>query len=65
MSDAYRDYLLAELRCAFLRAQLLQNDVAAIGIALKGGLINEDIAVEQLSECGVLRLVARATAGAA
>lgn len=62
--NSYRRYVLAELRCAFLRARLLENDIAAVGIALKDGLIDADNAVEHLSECGVLRLVAPATAGA-
>jgi hypothetical protein len=32
-----RDYLLAELRCAALRARLWQADIEAVGLALKGG----------------------------
>jgi hypothetical protein len=51
------DYLLAELRCAALRARLLQADIEAVGLALKGGLVTPDEAVELLDECDCLKLV--------
>jgi hypothetical protein len=51
------EYLLSELRCASLRARLLQSDVDAIGLALKAGLISPDQAVEHLADCGLLRLL--------
>ena len=57
-SSNYVDYLLAEIRCAVLRAKLWQNDLVAIGIALKGGFISADNALEHLADCGALRLVA-------
>lgn len=50
-------YLLAELRCASLRLQLLQADVDAVGLALKGGLITADQALDLLHDCDVLWLV--------
>ena len=52
-----REYLLAELRAAALRARLWQADIDAIGLALKAGLISPDQAVEHLSDCGLLRLL--------
>jgi len=52
-----REYLLAELRAAALRARLWQADIDAVGLALKGGLISPDQAVEHLADCGVLCLV--------
>ena len=52
-----REYLLAELRAAALRARLWQADIDAVGIALKAGLISPDQAVEHLSDCGLLRLL--------
>ena len=58
MSDDYRAYVLAELRCAVLRARLNENDLTAIAIALKAGLIDTEHALEHLHDCGVLRLVA-------
>lgn len=51
------EYLLSELRCAALRARLWQADIDTIGLALKGGLISPDQAVEHLSNCGVLHLL--------
>ena len=53
-----REYLLAELRAAALRARLWQADIDAVGLALKAGLISPDQAVEHLSDCGHLRLLA-------
>jgi hypothetical protein len=51
------EYLLAELRCAALRARLWQSDIDTIGLALKAGLISPDQAVKHLADCGVLRLL--------
>jgi len=51
------DYLLAELRCARARARLWQADIEAVGIALKGGLIHPQQALELLHDCDALRLV--------
>jgi hypothetical protein len=39
------NYLLAEMRCASLRTRILQADIEAIGLALKGGLISADQAL--------------------
>ena len=47
-------YLLAELRCAALRARLVACEIDAIGIALRGGLIDPETAVAWLHDCGVL-----------
>jgi hypothetical protein len=52
------EYLLSELRCAALRARLWQADIDTIGLALKGGFISPDQAVEHLHDCGVLHLLA-------
>jgi len=52
------DYLLAELRCASLRARLWQADIDAVGMALKGGLIHPEQALELLQGCDALHLVA-------
>jgi hypothetical protein len=59
----FQDYLIAELRCASLRLRLEQSDVEAIGIALKGGLITPDQAIELLHDAGVLRLVGTERSG--
>jgi hypothetical protein len=52
-----RDYLLAELRCAALRARLWQADIEAVGLALKGGLIEPEQALELLADCDALHLI--------
>ena len=52
------DYLLAELRCASLRARLWQADIDAVGLALKNGLITAEQALENLHGYGALHLVA-------
>jgi hypothetical protein len=52
-----REYLLAELRCAELRARLWQADIASIGIALRAGWITPEQAVEVLADCDCLQLI--------
>ena len=56
-------YLLAELRCAALRARLVACEIDAIGIALRGGLIDPETAVAWLHDCGVLHYVRSAHGG--
>jgi hypothetical protein len=51
------DYLLAELRCASIRARLWVTDIEAIGAALKVGLVTPDQAVELLADCDALHLL--------
>jgi hypothetical protein len=51
------EYLLAELRCASLRARLLQADIDAVGQALKGGLLTAEQALWHLEDIGIQRLV--------
>lgn len=51
------DYLLAELRCASLRARLLEADIDAVGQALKGRLITPEQALQHLEDIGIQRLV--------
>jgi hypothetical protein len=51
------EYLLAELRCALMRARLWQSDITSIGIALKAGWITPEQAVEALDDCDCLQLI--------
>jgi hypothetical protein len=60
-----RDYLLAELRCASLRARLAQADIDAVGLALRGGLIEPEQALELLADCDCLLLISPKAEGAA
>jgi hypothetical protein len=59
-SSGFAGYLLAEIECGIIRAKLWQNDLTAIGIALKSDLISADDAIEHLADCGALRLIASA-----
>jgi hypothetical protein len=55
--DGFRDYLLVAIRCARLRAQLLQSEIDQIGVALKGRMVSPDVALSWLSEIGAIQLV--------
>ena len=57
-SSDFAAYLLAEIECGILRAKVWQNDLAAIGIAVRTGLIDTDHALDHLAGCGALRLIA-------
>jgi hypothetical protein len=52
-----RDYLLAEVRCASFRAQLMLADIEAVRFALEGGLITPGQAVELLADCDLFRFI--------
>ena len=52
-----RDYLLAELKCACLRAQLALADIDAVLVALAGGVITPEQAIELLAECDLFRFI--------
>jgi hypothetical protein len=51
------EYLLAELRCAALRARLAACDIDAIGIALRAGMIDPHTALEWLHDCAALSYI--------
>jgi hypothetical protein len=51
------EYLLAELRCASLRARLWTADIDAVGKALAAGLIEPEQALELLADCDCLHLI--------
>jgi hypothetical protein len=51
------EYLLAELRCASLRARLRQADIDAVGMALKAGLVEPEQALELLADCNCLQFI--------
>jgi hypothetical protein len=52
-----REYLLAELRCAALRARLQAANIDAVGKALTANLIEPEQALEILADCDCLILV--------
>ena len=45
MSGARRDYVLAEFRCALIKAKLAQLDIEAVASALKHNIISSEQAV--------------------
>lgn len=51
------DYLLAELRCAVLRARLIEADLISIGIALKQGMLSPEEALEELEAIDLVRII--------
>jgi hypothetical protein len=51
------EYLLAELRCASLRARLWQADIEVVGKALAAGLIEPEQAIELLADCDCLQFI--------
>lgn len=53
-SSTFADNLL---RCALLRARLVVNEIAAMRIAVGGGFIDIDGALEHLGEIGALHLI--------
>ena len=55
--DGFHDYLIAEIRCASLRARILQSEIDAIGIALKGGLITAEQALALMNDVDLLRYI--------
>jgi hypothetical protein len=46
-TEARRNYVLAEFRCALIKAKLAQLDIEAIGCALKHNIITPEQAVAQ------------------
>jgi hypothetical protein len=51
---SYRKYVLAELRAARTRALLVVNEIETIGVALRGGIVDADLAVEWLRDAGAM-----------
>jgi len=50
----YLFYVLAELRCARIRALMLMKEIEVIGVALKGNMITPEVAMEWLSDANAL-----------
>jgi hypothetical protein len=59
---SFQDYLLAELRCASLRAKILQSEIDAIGTAVKGGLVTAEQAIVLMHGVDLLRFIGQETA---
>lgn len=61
----FRDFLLAQLKCAGLRARLMTAEIDSIDVALRGNFITADDAIAWSDDCGGLQFVSapRKTAG--
>ena len=57
-NGGYTEFVLAELRCAGLRARLLVAGIDSIDTALRGNLIDADGAIAWAHEIGALGLIA-------
>jgi hypothetical protein len=58
----YTEYVLAELKCASLRARLLVADIDSIDTALRGNLITTDAAIAWANDIGALGLIMASSA---
>ncbi|HEY3029109.1 MAG TPA: hypothetical protein VGJ68_02880 [Bradyrhizobium sp.] len=57
-NGTFRDFVLAELKCAVLRSRLMTAEIDSINAALRGNFITADDAIAWLDECGGLQYVA-------
>ena len=57
MSDGRREFVLAGLRAAVLRTRLVENELLAIGLALKHGAIDEEGVMQWLHSEGLMHLM--------
>jgi hypothetical protein len=58
-----RDYILAEFRCALVRAKLAQLDVEAVALALTYGIITAEQAVGFFWDSEAIRFLGLELAG--
>jgi len=49
-SESWREFVLAALRSTNLRVKLIDAELSAIGVALKGGFISPETALEWAEE---------------
>jgi hypothetical protein len=52
-SASFVDFVLAQIRCAKLRAELTVNQCEMAIVALSAGMISPEMAILILTECGV------------
>jgi hypothetical protein len=51
-SSGFSDFTRRQLRIAWLRAAIVKNEIAAMGVALKAGLVSPEHAISHLIEIG-------------
>lgn len=57
---AFQEYVLAQLRCSHMRARLYVNEIELIGVALKGGIVDAETALQMMHEAGTLDFLIQA-----
>lgn len=57
MSEDHKEYMLAVLRVASSRCKLWDNEIAAIGTALRTDMICPDIAVKWVNDAGLMWMI--------
>lgn len=55
--NEHKEFLLAALRSACLRAKLMEATLTAVGVALKNDLIEPDYAVKWVHDEGLMFLI--------
>jgi hypothetical protein len=55
--SSFAAFVLASMRVAYLRTQLIGNEIAAAGVALKSGWIDAEGALAMLNETGLAGLI--------
>jgi len=55
--NPHKEFLLAALRVALAKVKLIENELTAIGVALRTDLIGPDIAVKWVHDEGLMWLI--------
>lgn len=55
--DRKREYVLAELRCAWIKARLAQIEIETAAVAFKHNIVTSEEAAAMLSDSDVVRFV--------
>jgi hypothetical protein len=61
-SSAFVDFLLAQFRCAGLRARIIVNEIDTMRAALAAGMIAPEVAVLHVHEIGAAGLIPASSA---
>jgi hypothetical protein len=55
--DDHREFLLAALRAASLRAKLMDAELNVIGLSLKAGMVTPEMAMQWIHDEGLMPIV--------
>ena len=62
-TDGRRDYILADFRCALIKAKLAQLDIEAVAIALKYNIVTPEQAAAMFWETEAVQFLGLSFAG--